>query len=213
MFTYTRIKNVTIASVASIALAGGLAACGDDASTDAAGDPSAVQTAENGDVFNGADVQFATDMIPHHAQAIEMVDLTEGRTLDPEVAQIATEIRGAQEPEVETMTGWLTDWGQEVPAGGHDMSDMGGEMDMGGDDMSSMPGMMSSEEMTGLAEASDAEFQDMWLQMMIEHHTGAIEMAQAEQENGEFADAIALAETIKAGQQAELEQMEALLDS
>lgn len=209
MLTHTRIKNATIAVVASISLAGALAACGDDAS-DSAADPSAVQTAENGDVFNDADVQFATDMIPHHAQAIEMVDLTTGRTLDPEVAQIADEIRGAQTPEVETMTTWLTDWDQEVPAagsGGHSMSDMGGE------DMSSMPGMMSAEEMTGLAEASDAEFQDQWLQMMIEHHTGAIEMAKAEQENGEFADAIALAESIESGQQAELEQMESLLGS
>ena len=109
MFALTRIKNVAIASAAVLALSGALAACGDDA-TDATADPSAGRTAENGDVFNGADVQFATDMIPHHAQAIEMVALTQGRVLDPEVAAIAAESRGAQEPENQTMTTWLTDW-------------------------------------------------------------------------------------------------------
>jgi uncharacterized protein (DUF305 family) len=206
---YTRIKNLATAGVAFMALAATLAACGGDP-TDAAADPSAMQTAENGDVFNGADVQFASDMIPHHAQAIEMVALTEGRTLDPEVAAIAEEIRGAQEPELETMTTWLSDWGQDVPDPSSDM-DMG-EMDMG-DDMSSMPGMMSADEMTGLAEASDAEFRDMWIEMMIEHHTGAIEMARAEQDNGEFPDAIALAEEIESAQEAEIEELKALLAS
>lgn len=203
MFALTRIKNVAIASAAVLALSGALAACGDDA-TDATADPSAGRTAENGDVFNGADVQFATDMIPHHAQAIEMVALTQGRVLDPEVAAIADEIRGAQEPEIQTMTTWLTDWGQDVP-------DASSSMDMGGDDMSSMSGMMSPDEMTGLAEASDAEFQDMWIEMMIAHHTGAIEMAQAEQGNGEFPDAIALAKEIESAQQIEIEQLEGLL--
>jgi uncharacterized protein (DUF305 family) len=150
VISYIRIKNVVIASVASIALAGALASCGDDESApDSTADPTATQTASNGDVFNGADVQFATDMIPHHAQAIEMVTLTDGRTLDPEVAQIAEAIRNAQSPEVETMVDWLTAWDQEVPEtsldhanAGHDMDEMGGT---DGDSMSDMPGIMSAD--------------------------------------------------------------------
>ena len=189
-----------------IALAGGLVACGND---DASSEPSAVQTASNGDVFNGADVQFATDMIPHHAQAIEMVTLTDGRPLDPEVEEIANTIRNAQAPEVETMVDWLTAWDQEVPETSLDHANSG--HDMGGS--SEMPGMMSEDEMDALEKASDEEFQAMWLEMMLEHHAGAIEMAKAEQQDGKFADAIALAESIETGQTAEIDQMEGLLGS
>ncbi|MBC7560634.1 MAG: DUF305 domain-containing protein [Dermatophilaceae bacterium] len=72
---------------------------------------------------------------------------------------------------------------------------------------------MSDDEMDTLANASDAEFQDMWLNMMVEHHTRAIEMANSEQSEGEFADAIALTESIEASQQAEIETMARLLHS
>lgn len=197
-------KKIAVALVATTTLSLNLAACGDDG----ASDPSGVQTASNGDVFNDADVAFATDMVPHHAQAVEMVVMTQGRPLDPVVEQLANEIRDAQVPEVETMTDWLTAWGEEVPAtsldhtnAGHDMSDM------------DMPGMMSSEEMRSLEDSTDAEFQDLWLSMMIEHHTGAIEMAKTEQADGEFSDAIDLAESIESSQQTEIATMEGLLDS
>ena len=65
---------------------------------------------------NDADVAFATDMIQHHAQALSMVDLTEGRTLDPEVKQLAEDIRATQAPEIEKMADWLQDWDEKVPA-------------------------------------------------------------------------------------------------
>jgi len=187
------------AALAAAAMTLTLSACGSDDSTS---DPSAIQTADNGDVFNGADVTFAQDMIPHHAQAIEMVELTEGRSLDPEVEELADAIRSAQDPELETMSGWLTAWGEDVP----DTS----SMDMGDMDMS---GMMTSEDMAALATAPDTEFQDMWLSMMVEHHTGAIEMAQVEQADGEFADAITLAEEIESSQSEEIATMEQLLAS
>ncbi len=91
----------------------GLAACGDDSQEGAIA--SGTRTAAGGDVFNDADVEFATSMVPHHAQAIQMVTLTDGRQLDPEVQQLADEIRAAQGPEVETMVDWLVAWGEEVP--------------------------------------------------------------------------------------------------
>jgi uncharacterized protein (DUF305 family) len=165
-------------------------------------DPSAVQTARNGDVFNDADVEFATSMIPHHSQAGQMVVMTQGRPLDPEVEQLAEDIRTAQVPEVETMSDWLVAWDQEVPEtsldhanAGHDMSDMGGD------------------EMGALENASDKEFQEMFLTMMIEHHEGAIEMAETEQSEGENADAVALAEKIEADQSAEIQTIKDLLGS
>ena len=189
-----------------LAVALGISACGEDEKSD----PSAARTAGNGDVYNDADVEFATGMIPHHAQAIEMVVLAQDRPLDPEVARLRDQVREAQVPEVETMTDWLTSWGEEVPATsldhGHAEHGTGGM-----EDMEEMPGMMTAEEMEELEQAPDGAFQELWLQMMIEHHEGAIEMAQTEQRDGEFPDAIALAEAIESGQQAEIELMEGLL--
>ncbi len=71
--------------------------------------------------------------------------------------------------------------------------------------------MMSAEEMDDLAAASDAEFQDMWLEMMVDHHQGAIDMAEAEQEDGRFPDAVRLAKSIESSQAAEIETMQELL--
>lgn len=199
----------------AIALALSLAACGegkDDA------EPAAVETARNGDVFNEADVEFATMMIPHHAQALQMALLAQDRPLSPEVRALVDQIQAAQTPEVETMTTWLMDWDKEVPAtsmdhanAGHDMEDMEGadDSEMPGHDM---PGMMSAEQMAELEESSDADFPALWMEMMIEHHEGAITMAETEQEDGRFPDAIELAKAIAEGQAAEIDTMEELLD-
>jgi uncharacterized protein (DUF305 family) len=191
-----------------------LTACGGDGSDDD-DKASSVETAANGDVFNDADVEFATSMVPHHAQAIQMVTLTDGRTLDPEVKQLADDVRAAQGPEVEAMVDWLTAWGEDVPEtsldhvnAGHDMSEM---PDMEG--MDDLPGMMTADEMEALMNAPDADFQDLWLEMMKEHHEGAIEMARTEHAEGEFPDAVALAGSIVTAQQSEIERLDALLGS
>lgn len=166
---------------------------------------------------NDADVTFATEMIQHHAQALAMTDLAVGHDLDADFEILVEAIRMAQAPEIETMTDWLTQWDEPVPAtvndhanaedGEHDMEGMD-EDDTGMD----MPGMMGDEEMAELESTSDAEFEDMFLTMMIEHHEGAIEMAKAEQEDGQYSPAIKLAEEIEATQTAEIDTMQALLD-
>ena len=74
-----------------------------------------------------------------------------------------------------------------------------------------MPGMMSADDMKALDKASDAEFQDMWLDMMIEHHEGAVKMAKAEEVNGQYKRAVELAKTIQTAQTAEIETMQGLL--
>lgn len=203
----------TAAAIGAATLALGLAACGSD---DGHGsDPDAVETARNGDEFNQADVDFATAMIPHHAQAVQMANLAADRPLPDELRTLVDGIHSTQVAEVETMVTWLTDWGKEIPEtsmdhvhGGHgdDMADMS-DLDHG----DQMPGMMSADEMTGLAESSDAEFPQLWLTMMIEHHEGAIEMAEAEQDDGHFPDAVELAGAIVEAQRAEIATMEDLL--
>lgn len=188
-----------------------LSACGDDANSESTS--TQVSTTEH----NGTDVAFASDMLQHHAQALAMVDLTQGRTLDPEVQAIAEQIREAQAPEIETFTDWLTEWDEEVPAtmrdhsnadAGHDSGDMGDSMEGMDTDMA---GMMSADDMTALADAPGSEFQDMWLDMMVEHHTGAVEMATTEIDDGQYKPAIDLADDIITSQTAEIETMNGLL--
>lgn len=190
------LMSITLAVVAALTVAG----CGSD--TDSNGSTGSTESSDA--QFNDADVTFAQQMIPHHEQAVEMATMAQERASSPEVKQLAAKIEAAQGPEIDTMAGWLEDWGQEAP------SDSMGGMDHSGSDMS---GMMSDEDMESMGAATGTEFDQMFLTMMIEHHTGAIEMAQAEQQDGENPDAIALAEKIEADQTAEIAQMEDLLGS
>jgi len=80
---------------------------------------------------------------------------------------------------------------------------------MGG---SSMPGMMSEEQMTQLNSATGADFDRMFLQMMTEHHQGAVTMAQTEQQQqGQNPQAVTLADSIVTSQTAEIDQMNQML--
>ena len=200
-------------ALAALAVAGmlTLAACGDDGGH-SMGDmsgrdssssmrPSTEMTGTDAmSEFNSADVAFATNMIPHHQQAVEMAEFAEERAGSQEIKDLAAQIKAAQGPEIETMTGWLAAWGEPIP------DDMGG-MDMSG----SMPGMMSMGDMNMLRESSGAGFDQMFLTMMIQHHQGAIEMARTEQADGANEAAIQLAEEIEAAQTAEISMMRGML--
>ena len=200
------LKKLT-ALIALFAATSMLTACGD---SDDNPEPE-THTAADGAQFNDADAEFATNMIQHHAQALQMVDLTMGRELDPEVQRPAESIRMAQTPEIEQMADWLTAWDQPIPETVRDHANAHGDgsMEMGSD----LPGMMTAEEMAELQAAEGDEFQQLWLEMMIEHHEGAIEMAQIEQSDGKFATAIELADAIESCQQDEITTMKDLLKS
>lgn len=200
----TRTRLRTIAAAASVAATLGLtlSACGDR--SDQSEGSSQVSSADH----NEADVTFATDMIQHHAQALAMVDLTQDRPISAELRKLAEEIRAAQGPEIETMADWLTKWDEEVPSTVRDHANAGHDMgDMGGMDASEMPGMMSDEDMTLLKDASDGDFENMWLTMMIKHHEGAVEMAQTEITGGTYQPAVDTAEQIVEAQQHEIKTM------
>lgn len=173
---------------------------------------SASESSTDGKAYNDADVDFASDMIQHHAQALQMVDLTLGRKLDAEVVTLTEQIRTAQAPEIEKMADWLEDWDQPVPETSRDHANAhaqehGESVDMDTD----MPGMLSAKELESLESASGPEFQTMWLEMMIEHHEGAVEMAEAQVEEGSNAKAVALAEDIISTQEREISTMQDLL--
>ena len=183
-----------------------LAACGDD-------DKPALETrtAANGDEFNDADVEFASSMIQHLSQALQMIDLTMGRDLDPDVGLLAEEILTARASEIEQMTRWLTDLDQPIPETVRDHANAHGEGEA--DTGTDLPGMISEQQMSELEAAQGAEFQTMWLELMIAHHRGAVAMAQTETDDGVFAPAIELAESIETSQEGEITRMEKLLGS
>ena len=144
--------------------------------------------------FSGTDIMFAQMMIPHHQQAVDMSTLAETRTSNPEILALAQEIKDAQAPEIKQMTAWLDSAGAGM--------DMGHDMAMGG--------MLTDEQMTALSNASGADFDKLYLQGMIAHHEGAIEMAQMILGSNN-AEAKALAEAIISSQTAEIEKMKTLL--
>lgn len=144
---------------------------------------------------------FAQLMIPHHEQAVEMAELILAKPdIDPAVTDLAQRIKDAQAPEIDTMTSWLTAWGAPL----NDMGGMEG-MDHGSD------GMMSDDEMASLESTSGTEATRLFLEGMIAHHEGAIEMAKFEIQAGENNDALALAQAIVDSQSDEIAEMKALL--
>jgi len=197
-----KIRRLATPTIA-VALAVTLAACGSD---DASSSTSVAVTAPSSSAatvaLNTADIEFAQGMIAHHEQAIEMAEIA----LDPnigasaEVVDLATRIQGAQDPEVQLMTRWLTAAGEPVTM---DVS--------GGHDMSSMEGMMTAEQMDALAATTGTEFDPMWLEMMIAHHEGAIIQSQTVKANGSDPAVLALADQIITAQKAEITEMQALL--
>jgi uncharacterized protein (DUF305 family) len=189
-----------MAGTAVLAFAGGCGA-GDHSSSTVHGSAAISTTAPLASTatFNDADVTFAQNMIPHHQQALQMTDLAAGRGGDPEIKQLANQIKAAQDPEIKTMTGWLAAWGRPVePPQGH------GEH--------AMLGMMSDAEMGKLTTATGKYFDRMFTQLMIAHHDGAIQMARDEQANGANPEAKNLAATIERSQADEVAKLEKILD-
>jgi uncharacterized protein (DUF305 family) len=176
----------------------GTTACGDDAPEQGA----APEAGDAAVTLNDADVEFAQGMIAHHEQAIEMAEIALDPSIGagPEVVDLATRIQAAQDPEIDLMTAWLTAAGKPVAM---DTSE--------GHDMSSMEGMMTAEEMDELSTLTATEFDQRWLAMMIEHHEGAISQSNAVTGAGSNSEVRALADQIIATQQAEIDEMQALL--
>lgn len=162
--------------------------------------PSVTASASDSSAHNAADVTFATDMITHHRQAVTMADMAAKSASSPAVKTLAAQIKAAQSPEITEMSGWLTSWGQKVPAAGMDMGMPG--MDM--------PGVMTSAEMSKLQAATGVAFDKLWLQMMISHHEGAVTMAKTELSKGAAAQAKTLAQSIITSQQAQITTMRKL---
>lgn len=234
-------KRMLVAVGSAAAVVALVAGCTSDESDDNAttsattsASVSASGTAEQGGPHNDADVEYVQMMIPHHEQALEMAELVPSRTGNPDIIALADQIEKAQGPEIEQMEGWLKAWGAPEPSkaeapgatsDGMDHDGMEGDgtsmpmQSMPMTSMNSMPGMeggghgmMSAEQMQALENAKDAEFDKMWLELMIAHHQGAVASSEQILQTGESEQVRQLAQQIVSSQQAEIAQMEALLN-
>lgn len=187
-------RTTTVIAIAmALTVAPALAAC----STATPETPAASSAA---DAAAPADVMFAQMMIPHHAQAVEMSTIMlEKEGMPTEVRELAQQIADEQEPEIAEMRGWLDDWG--MPEMG-DMSDMGGHAGHGG-----MDGMLSEEQLDELRAATGDGAVRLFLEQMIAHHEGAIEMGRDVLDDGRHPDVRAFAERMIDAQQAEIDTM------
>ncbi|WP_159802648.1 DUF305 domain-containing protein [Arthrobacter zhaoguopingii] len=189
-----------------------LAGCGAGPEAGQAPPSTSSSPAVSAGLSNAADMEFAAGMIPHHEQAVEMSDRMLAKTgIDPEVKALATRIKAAQAPEIRTMKTWLDAWGKPSADGGSGAghgSGHGGEDAAGG---GTGDGMMSGEQLEELAGAEGDEASRLFLAGMIEHHKGAIDMAEQELDAGADPGARDLAASIVQAQEAEIKEMEALL--
>src|SRR5581483_10308295 len=154
--------------------------------------------------YVGADIKFMQGMIGHHSQAIEMVDLLKTRSQSRDMKLLGQRIEISQIDEIKMMQEWLRTRGQQVPTGKehHTMPGM------------LMPGMLTKDEMTQLANAKGKAFDKLFLEGMIKHHQGAIQMVKelfsspgAAQDSSIFA----FASDVEADQSAEIARMGGML--
>jgi uncharacterized protein (DUF305 family) len=165
------------------------------------------------------DVEFMQGMIMHHAQAVEMVALMDGRVQSKELRLLGARISHSQAEEMKLMRRWLAARGQpaSLPMKGMAGMDMPG-MDMGGMDMSHhqmlMPGMLTPKQMEALKDAKGAEFDRLFLTGMIQHHGGALTMVKELYETpgaGQDAELANFTTDIDSGQRAEIRIMQTML--
>lgn len=152
--------------------------------------------------FTKADVAFMQHMIPHHAQAVEMGKLVSERTNNEKIIDIAGRIEKSQDDEIKFMQDWLTRRNQDIESA-HFMHMDPAEM-----------GMATAQQMQQLADSKGVDFDRLFLQLMIPHHEGAIDMVDdLLATSGAAYDPILFNFTsdILADQKAEIDQMNEML--
>ncbi|MGO4958210.1 DUF305 domain-containing protein [Luteococcus sp. Sow4_B9] len=211
-------KSLALAAVLALALTG----CGqaEEAATEAADKATSAAASAQGSAesspqasaeesaaapgqaeHNSADAMFSQMMIVHHEGALEMSELAEEKAGSEEVKALATRIKDAQQPEINTMTDWLKTWNEPLESG-HDAHAMPG-MDM--------DGMTQEEVMDKLEGLQGTEFDKQFLTSMIAHHEGALTMAKDELADGTNPEAKKLAQSIMTSQAKEIAEMKQML--
>jgi uncharacterized protein (DUF305 family) len=168
---------------------------------------------------DSVDAGFARDMQVHHSQAVDMAMTVRDNTDDPAVRTIAYDIALTQRQQIGQMYAWLDLWGLSQSSQNPTMSwmsdDSGHDMEHMDDNepvsASLMPGMATPEEMNELRAARGEDAEIVFLQLMIRHHMGGIEMAQYAADHAEVEQVRQLAETMATSQTAEIDAMNDML--
>jgi uncharacterized protein (DUF305 family) len=154
-----------------------------------------------------ADVRFVTGMVGHHAQALEMVALVRERATRADVRLMAERIEVSQRDEIAMMERWLRARGHPVPSADSAHAHHGGGH-------AQMPGMLTAEEMQRLRAASGAEFDRLFLELMIRHHEGALAMVAelfGTRGGGQESEVFHIASEVDADQRMEIDRMRTML--
>ena len=198
----TSVSHRVAAALAAAAAALLLSSCSTPASDGHTGHEHADEPVITGQPagYNADDVAFATNMIPHHKQAVDLSAMVPERSTNAGLVALAQQISAAQQPEINVMKVFLVQWNENPDSnsghGGHG---------------NAMQGMVDAATMTKLESLTGAKFDKLWLESMISHHQGAIEMAKAEIANGDNVDAKNLAKNIVTTQEAEVGQMKQMV--
>jgi uncharacterized protein (DUF305 family) len=150
---------------------------------------------------------FARDMQQHHAQAVEMSIIVRDRTDDAPTRLLAYDILTTQENQEGQMLGWLQNWGDSQARTAPAMAWMGHEGMTG----ATMPGMATPEQLAKLKTLSGRDAEVFFLQLMIAHHRGGVEMAQAILGLTQQPEVVELANSMMTSQQADIALMESML--
>lgn len=148
--------------------------------------------------WNGADLYFVSMMVLHHTQALRLARLADDRTSDPQVRAVAERVSAAQAPEILTLKAWLTARKQKVPDSTADA----------GHAHTAMPGAVTPARMEALARATGPAFDRLFLDLMVAHHAGAVQMAADVTTAGTDLMVQEIAAEVSVGQSAEIRRME-----
>lgn len=199
-----KITSVALSAIALVSVGVSLTGCGQQSASTQTTGPTPTASVAVSLQFNAQDASFVSMMIAHHQQAIEMSDIILAKSGVPaDVTALATQIKQAQGPEIELMQTWLAAWG--VPAV------TSAPMDLSEHSMDH--GIMTDDQLSELKQANGAVAGRIYLEQMIAHHEGAVEMSKQELQSGENPQAKALAQQIIDSQTAEIAQMRSMLAS
>jgi uncharacterized protein (DUF305 family) len=157
-----------------------------------------------------AEVEFMQGMIMHHAQAVEMTALIPSHTENKDLRLLGARISSSQSSEINFMKRWLAARGEPVSMPMPDMKNMSGHS------MPLMPGMLTPEQMAALRKAKGDEFNHLFLTGMIQHHNGALTMANNLFDTagaGQDAELFNFATEVDTGQRAEIRIMQGMLEN
>ncbi|WP_082589281.1 DUF305 domain-containing protein [Nostocoides sp. Soil756] len=159
----------------------------------------------------GADAGFSRDMQTHHRQAVEMAFLVRDRSTDPAVRTLAYDIATSQQQQAGQMYGWLVQWGLPQTGPTRPMAWVGGEHAAHGEAGVPMPGLATAAQLDQLRAAQGVAADRLFLRLMIAHHQGGVEMAQAALAQARTPEVRTLAGAIATAQTSEIALMEGML--